>query len=167
MDTLPIKVLLVDDDEDDYVMTRDLLAELGRGAFLLDWVSSYEEARAAVVRGEHDVYLLDYRLGERSGLDLLREAGGEGRGAPMILLTGQGGDEVDAEAMRAGAADYLVKGRLEAPLLGRSIRYAVERARASRALRESEERYHRLSNSRRTRFSSTPTARSSSSTAPA
>jgi diguanylate cyclase (GGDEF)-like protein/PAS domain S-box-containing protein len=144
MDTQPIRVLLVDDDEDDYVMTRDMLAELGRGAFLLDWVSSYEEARGAVGRGEHDVYLLDYRLGARSGLDLLREAGGEGRGAPMILLTGQGGDEVDAEAMRAGAADYLVKGSLEAPLLGRSIRYAVERARASRALRESEERYHRL-----------------------
>jgi len=144
MDTLPIRVLLVDDDEDDYVMTRDLLAELGRGAFLLDWVSSYEEARAAVVRGAHDVYLLDYRLGERSGLDLLREAGGAGRGAPMILLTGQGGDEVDAEAMRAGAADYLIKGTLEATLLGRSIRYAVERARVSRALRESEERYHRL-----------------------
>jgi diguanylate cyclase (GGDEF)-like protein/PAS domain S-box-containing protein len=144
MDTLPIRVLLVDDDEDDYVMTRDMLAELGRGAFLLDWVASYEEARGAVSRGEHDVYLLDYRLGERSGLDLLREAGGEGRGAPMILLTGQGGDEVDAEAMKAGAADYLVKGSLEASLLGRSIRYAVERARASRALRESEERYHRL-----------------------
>jgi diguanylate cyclase (GGDEF)-like protein/PAS domain S-box-containing protein len=144
MDTQPIRVLLVDDDEDDYVMTRDLLAELGRGAFLLDWISSYEEARAAVGRGEHDVYLLDYRLGERSGLDLLRETGGEGRGAPMILLTGQGGDEVDTEAMKAGAADYLIKGRLDAPLLGRSIRYAVERARASRALRESEERYHRL-----------------------
>jgi PAS domain S-box-containing protein len=144
MDTQPIRVLLVDDDEDDYVMTRDMLAELGRGAFLLDWVSSYEEARAAVGRGGHDVYLLDYRLGERSGLDLLREAGGEGRGAPMILLTGQGGDEVDTEAMKAGAADYLIKGRLDAPLLGRSIRYAVERARASRALRESEERYHRL-----------------------
>ena len=144
MDTLPIRVLLVDDDEDDYVMTRDMLAELGRGAFLLDWVSSYDEARGAVGRGEHDVYLLDYRLGERSGLDLLREAGGEGRGAPMILLTGQGGDEVDAEAMKAGAADYLIKGKLESSLLGRSIRYAVERARASRALRESEERYHRL-----------------------
>jgi diguanylate cyclase (GGDEF)-like protein/PAS domain S-box-containing protein len=144
MDTQPIRVLLVDDDEDDYVMTRDLLAELGRGAFLLDWVASYEEARGAVGRGGHDVYLLDYRLGERSGLDLLREAGRDGRGAPMILLTGQGGDEVDDEAMRAGAADYLVKGRLEAPMLGRSIRYAVERARASRALRESEERYHRL-----------------------
>jgi diguanylate cyclase (GGDEF)-like protein/PAS domain S-box-containing protein len=144
MDSRLIRVLLVDDDEDDYVMTRDLLAELGRGAFSLDWVSSYEEALGAVSRDEHDVYLLDYRLGAHSGLDLLREAGAAGRGAPMILLTGQGGDEVDAEAMRAGAADYLVKHRLEAPLLGRSIRYAVERARALRALRESEERYHRL-----------------------
>ena len=144
MDARPIRVLLVDDDEDDYVMTRDMLSELGRGAFTLDWVSSYEEALGAVARGVHDVYLLDYRLGARSGLDLLREAGGAAVAAPMILLTGQGGDEVDAEAMRAGAADYLIKGRLDAVLLGRSIRYAVERARALRALRQSEERYHRL-----------------------
>ena len=50
MDTRTIRVLLVDDDEDDYVMTRDMLAELGRGAFLLDWVSSYEDAHAAVGR---------------------------------------------------------------------------------------------------------------------
>jgi diguanylate cyclase (GGDEF)-like protein/PAS domain S-box-containing protein len=140
----PIRVLLVDDDEDDYVMTRDMLAELGAGVFRLDWACSYAEALESVARGGHDVYLLDYRLGERSGLDLLREAADRGCRAPMILLTGQGDDEVDSAAMRAGAADYLVKGRIEAALLGRSIRYAVERAESSRALRESEERYQRL-----------------------
>jgi len=139
-----IKVLLVDDDEDDYVMTRGLLADAWGRGFRLDWVSSYDEAVAAVGRAEHDVYLLDYRLGAHSGLDILRATAGDVRRAPMILLTGQGDDEVDAEAMRAGAADYLVKGRIEAALLARSIRYAIERANSLRALRESEERYQGL-----------------------
>src|SRR5215217_9569935 len=120
MDTPPIRVLLVDDDEDDYVMTRDLLAELGRGAFLLDWVSSYEEARGAVGRGGHDVYLLDYRLGARSGLDLLREYQARGCRVPVIVLTGKGEYAIDQEAMRAGAADYLEKAGLTPTLLERS-----------------------------------------------
>ena len=72
----PIRVLLVDDDEDDYVMTRELLSEAGTGAFQLDWVFDYEKAIEAIERREHAVYLLDYRLGERSGLDILRRAGG-------------------------------------------------------------------------------------------
>ena len=139
----PIRVLLVDDDEDDFVLTRDLLAEAEGGAFCLDWEHSYAGALEAIARGEHDVYLLDYRLGGRNGLELLRETIGR-CGAPMILLTGQSDREVDAEAMRAGAADYLVKGRIDASLLGRSIRYALERDRAVRALRESEQRYQRL-----------------------
>jgi diguanylate cyclase (GGDEF)-like protein/PAS domain S-box-containing protein len=139
-----IRVLLVDDDEDDYVMTRGLLADAWGREFSLDWVCTYEEAVEAVGRAEHDVYLLDYRLGARTGLDLLRETAGDVRRAPMILLTGQGDDEVDAEAMRAGAADYLIKGRIDSALLARSIRYAVGRAGSLRALRESEERYQRL-----------------------
>ena len=144
MSDRPVRVLLVDDDEDDYVMTRDMLSEVGRGRFRLDWLCSYDDALAAVRRAEHDVYLLDYRLGAHSGLDILRETAGDTRRAPMILLTGQGDDEVDADAMRAGASDYLVKGRIEASILARSIRYAMERANSLRALRESEERYQRL-----------------------
>jgi diguanylate cyclase (GGDEF)-like protein/PAS domain S-box-containing protein len=139
-----VRVLLIDDDEDDYVMTREMLAEAWGGRVTLDWVCTYEEAVAEVRRAAHDVYLLDYRLGAHSGLDILRETAGDVRRAPMILLTGQGDDEVDAEAMRAGAADYLVKGSIEATLLARSIRYAIERASSLRALRESEERYQGL-----------------------
>ncbi len=140
----PIKVLLVDDDEDDYVMTRELLSEVGRGAFQLDWVFEYETAIEAIERHEHCVYLLDYRLGERSGLDILRTVGGKNLQSPMILLTGQGDELVDIEAMKEGAADYLVKGQLTSDLLARSIRYAMERSKASQSLRESEERYQRL-----------------------
>lgn len=140
----PIRVLLVDDDEDDFVMTRDMLSEIKGLECHLDWVSSGSEALALIDEGEHDVYLLDYRLGEKSGLDIMREAFLRGCRAPIILLTGQGDDEVDVEAMKAGASDYLMKGQTDATLLGRSIRYSIERAQSSRALRESEERFQRL-----------------------
>lgn len=137
------RVLLVDDDEDDFVLTRDLLAEIEGISFQLEWAQSYAEGMERIERGEHDVYLLDYQLGRRNGLDLLRETIGRCH-SPMILLTGQADEAVDVEAMRAGAADYLLKDRIDASLLGRSIRYAMERTHAIRALRESEERYQRL-----------------------
>ncbi|MDQ3943433.1 MAG: response regulator, partial [Actinomycetota bacterium] len=114
-DNARLRVLLVEDDEDDYVIIRDLLAEIEE--FDLEWVTDYAGALNAIAREEHDVCLLDYRLGERSGLEVLREASGRGYGTPMILLTGQGDREVDLQAMQAGAADFLVKGRIDAPLL--------------------------------------------------
>jgi diguanylate cyclase (GGDEF)-like protein/PAS domain S-box-containing protein len=136
-----IRVLLVEDDEDDYVLTRDLLADSRRTRFLLDWVSSFDDAQAAIANGQHDVYLVDYRLGEHDGLEVLREARVAGCLRPIILLTGQGDGEVDIAAMKAGAADYLVKGQIDAQILERSIRYSLEQSRTLEALRESEERY--------------------------
>ena len=138
MDRRPIRVLLVEDDEDDYLLTRDLLAEIGPGEFDLEWVRTYEAGLEAAARCRHDVCLLDYRLDGRTGLELLREAGSAVK-APVILLTGQGDRAVDLEAMQAGAADFLVKGRIDAPLLERSIRYALERHRAAEALRLAQE----------------------------
>jgi signal transduction histidine kinase len=138
MDRRPIRVLLVEDDEDDYLLTRDLLAEIGPGEFDVEWVRAYEAALEAVARGGHDVCLLDYRLDGRTGLDLLHEASAAIE-IPVILLTGQGDRALDLEAMQAGAADFLVKGRIDAPLLERSIRYALERHRAAEALRRAHE----------------------------
>jgi diguanylate cyclase (GGDEF)-like protein/PAS domain S-box-containing protein len=134
-------VLLVEDDEDDYVLTRELLADSRRSQFELDWISNFDEALDAICRFDHDLYLVDYRLGEHDGLELLRRAKSNGCNAPLILLTGQGDGDVDVAAMRAGAADYLVKGDIDAQLLERSIRYSLEQSRTLHALRESEERY--------------------------
>ena len=129
-DDRPVRVLLVDDDEDDCIITRDLLADARGGArFTLDWVLMFDQGLEAIGEPRHDVYLLDYRLGERTRLDLMREALSAGCKEPIILLTGQGDEEIDPEAMRAGAADYLVKGRTDAHQLERSIRYAIERRR--------------------------------------
>ena len=144
MPHLPVKVLLVDDDEDDFIITRDLFAECDHGPFALEWLATYAAAWEAIQLARHDVYLVDYRLGEQHGLDLLREAVAWGCQAPIIILTGQGDHAVDVEAMKAGAADFLVKGQLTPALLERTIRYALERAHSIEALRHSEERYRIL-----------------------
>jgi PAS domain S-box-containing protein len=152
MGNRPLHILLIDDDEDDYIITRDLLSDLNEQAaetaareFEIEWVATYEAGLAAVTQGQHDVYLIDFRLGGHDGLELLREAIIRGCSAPLILLTGQGDRIIDMEAMKAGAADYLVKGQIDAPLLERSIRYAIERKRAAEALNASETRYRVVS----------------------
>src|SRR3954452_5479972 len=145
-----IRVLLIEDDEDDYVFTRDLLAEIGGQRFELAWASTYEGGLLRVLEDRFDVCLLDFRLGARTGLELLREAragnsGSPGFNTPIILMTGQGDQEIDLEAMRSGAADYLVKGEIDAAGLERSIRYAVQHRRMEeervRLVREQEARH--------------------------
>jgi signal transduction histidine kinase/HPt (histidine-containing phosphotransfer) domain-containing protein len=138
MKTETIKVLLIEDDEDDYILTRELLSEVKGGEYQLDWASSYEEGLEVAARREHHVCLVDYRLGEHSGVHLIREARNFGLTTPMILLTGQGDHDVDVAAIEAGATDYLVKDETPAGRLERTIRYAVklntERCRAEEAL---------------------------------
>jgi signal transduction histidine kinase len=136
MDTRELRILIADDDEDDYILTRDLLQRIGRQRFRLDWTPSYEAALQAIELNQHDVYLFDYHLGQSDGLELMREALARGCKAPIILLTGNDDWETDVEAMKAGAADYLVKGHLDPRLLERSIRYALERKRAQEELLE-------------------------------
>ena len=132
-----MKVLLVEDDEDDFVLIKELLSEVAHWKVELEWTSDYADALEKMNRGGYDAFLLDYRLGERDGLDLLREA--PGLDAPVIFLTGQGDYAVDVEAMRAGAADYLVKDHVSAPLLERSIRFSIERKRSRDALRRAHD----------------------------
>jgi signal transduction histidine kinase len=133
----PIRVLLVDDDEDEYIVTRDLFREIGRG-YELSWACSYEDALAEISRQKWDAFLFDYHLGARTGVELLRETKSRGCRVPILILTGAGDRQVDLEAMQAGAADYLDKGQLTAALLERSIRYAIERRRSEERQRDSD-----------------------------
>jgi signal transduction histidine kinase len=118
--------LLVDDDEDDYFLTQDLLRDIPDSRFELVWISDPDVALEAICRKEFDLCLVDYRLGKTDGLSLLRTAIEQGCRVPIILLTGQGERVIDLHAMRAGAADFLEKSRLDAALLERSIRYSLQ-----------------------------------------
>ena len=132
MSELPlVRVMLVEDDEDDYVLTRGLFGEMRDCRFQLEWFNSYQQGLETMIRNQHDVCLLDYRLGAKNGIELLKQALIRGCQSPVILLTGLGEHEIDVQAMKAGAADYLVKANLRADALERSIRYALERKRAA------------------------------------
>ena len=109
-----IRALLIDDDQGDFVFTKGLLSQITYPTIELDWVPTFEEGHDAMARGEYDIYLVDYFLEDRTGLDLLREAARHQLQAPVIMLTGRGSHDIDIEAMQAGAADYLVKGQIEA-----------------------------------------------------
>ncbi|MBK8812476.1 MAG: EAL domain-containing protein [Acidobacteria bacterium] len=140
-DAKKIRVLMVDDDEDDFILTRCLFEEFRDNRYALEWTASASEALSHMAQREYDVYLVDFRLGAENGLDLVRAGIAGGCQAPMILLTGQSEKEVDLEAMEAGAADYLVKGRFDAQLLERTIRYSIQQARSLRRVQSSEMKF--------------------------
>lgn len=142
-----VQVLLIDDDEDDFVNIRGILSEIGPSRYKLSWESSYESGLRALKNGKYDLCLLDFRLGELTGLDLLRESVNAGIATPIILLTGQGDFETDLKAMQSGAADYLVKAQITAPLLERAIRYAMKHALDMREVDEQRENFKILFNS--------------------
>ncbi len=129
-------VLLVEDDDDDFLLTRDLVARLG---YELERVSDYADGSRAVRTGDYDVALVDYRLGADNGVELVRELVESGCQTPMIVLTGQGDYNVDLEAAEAGASDYLVKGEITPSLLERTIRYAVQTRMHLQSLQKHEE----------------------------
>ena len=130
-----LSILLVEDDQDDYILTREILDEAFGGHYMLDWIKSYTNAVETINSKRHDVYLIDYRLGSHDGLDLVRRVAGSSLySPPVILLTGMENREIDLRAMESGATDYLVKSQLCAPLIERSIRYAIERKKTEQRL---------------------------------
>lgn len=127
-----IRVLIVEDDEDDYFIIRKLFAAIDNASFEVDRAADYETARSLILKRAHDVYLIDYRLGAKTGLDLLKAGHAEKRSEPFILLTGAGDPEVEWRSMRLAASDFLVKGSLTVDVLSRAIYYALERKRIER-----------------------------------
>lgn len=130
-----VRVLLIEDDEDDYVLTQDMLSSIEGTRFEVTWAPTFDEAIQALSE-DYDVGLVDYRLGGGDGLAVLAEAVRRGCRFPLIMLTGQADREVDLQAMRSGAADFLAKDHLECGLLERAIRYSIERRRSEESLRK-------------------------------
>jgi response regulator RpfG family c-di-GMP phosphodiesterase len=132
------RVLLVEDDEEDYEFTKELFAELDVPRHELFLAPDYQAAISATRRGTFDVCFIDYRLGgAENGIDLARELIADGHRMPIIFLTGTNDREIDDNAARAGAADFLVKGEISAAILDRTIRYAIQSHAAFRDLQDS------------------------------
>jgi PAS domain S-box-containing protein len=130
------KLLLIEDDEDDYILTVNWLNEAREGRFDLRWTSNYADALYTLTHESFDAILVDYDLGGRNGLELVRQAIQNGITAPFILVTGRGSYEVDVEAMQSGVSEYLSKYDLSGQLLERTIRYTLDRKRSAEELYE-------------------------------
>jgi signal transduction histidine kinase/DNA-binding response OmpR family regulator len=128
------KILLVDNNEDDYLLTRQMLSEAKHMKYDLDWANSYEYGWEKIINCVYDAVLINYDLGTQNGLDLIRKAIADNCDVPFILFTVQGSYEVDMQAMEAGAAFYLTKSEINPHLLERGIRYAIERNQDEHAL---------------------------------
>ena len=147
-----LRLLIVDDDADYARMVAELVRASGTWHGLDVTTSlTYEQGLDAITKGPIDIALVDYRLGARDGVSLLREARQRGVDTPVILLTGYGAEDIAVDAMKAGAADYLSKSAVTVEALERAVRHALalsagerQRRNAEAALRASEERFRAL-----------------------
>ncbi len=139
-----LKVLIIDDDEDDYFITSQYLQEIQSIAVICSWCYNIIDAQEKLIENNYDLYFLDYRLGARTGLELLREAIAAGSYKPIILLTGKGTVEIDKTAVELGAYDYLIKSELTSEKLERCIRYAIERYKSFKVINDKERKYRMI-----------------------
>ena len=103
---------MIDDDEEDFIILRDIVSEINHHKYTIEWVSSYKEGLTRLLEQKHDVYLIDLFLGTNTGIDLIVEAIKSNCYKPLIILTGQRDYMADNTAMEAGATDYLIKGEI-------------------------------------------------------
>jgi PAS domain S-box-containing protein len=139
-----IRIAIIDDDEDDYFIIAENIKAIEAGRFITDWCNDYKDALDHIRSKAYDLYFVDYRLGNQTGLDLLKEASSLDNDAPMILLTGKGNKAIDVQAMESGAIDYLIKSELNTEKIERCIRYSLDRAAAMKELKSRENKYRTL-----------------------
>ncbi len=123
----PLRILLIDDDEHSFVLTQELLGDVNGRPVEMDWACDFDDGLSRLLRQDHDVYLVDYRLGPADGIDLLRQARAAGCRAPVIILTGHTDRAIDQQALSAGASDYLAKDTYDVSRLEHAIHYSLER----------------------------------------
>ncbi|MFC6438870.1 response regulator [Bowmanella sp. JS7-9] len=140
-----VRILLIEDDEDDYILTRDSLEQLPHWQVEVVWASNAGEGLNQLTHQHFDLCLLDYQLGAHTGIDVLRQINQSDSAPPVVMLTGQADSQVDEAALDAGATDYLLKAEVDSGRFIRSIRYALarrdmQREKLERLRAESENR---------------------------
>lgn len=138
------RILIVDDDEDDFFITSEYIKKIGDRRFQIDWCYKYNDATNHIRNNAYHLYFIDYYLGAKTGLDLIKEAVALGCEEPLVLLTGKGNQMIDKEAMQAGAMDYLVKSELNVEKVERCIRYSLERSASMKAIRANERKFRSI-----------------------
>jgi EAL domain-containing protein (putative c-di-GMP-specific phosphodiesterase class I) len=127
MTTKKTNILLIEDNPGDARLIEVMLAETGSLLFSLEHAASLYEGIEHLEKSAFDVVLLDIGLPDGNGLDSIIEITNKVPDTPVVMMTGLDDEETAIAALRMGAQDYLVKGRIDSRSLLRSIRYAIER----------------------------------------
>ena len=140
----PIKILLVEDNPADADLLQEILSDANETQWSLVHVEKLKEALHTLRENHFDVVLLDLSLPDKKGLCTVTQTYEAAPDLPIVVLTGLNDKFIALEALRQGAQDYLVKGKIDSNLLFRAIRHAIERAQTLKRLRQSEEQLQRL-----------------------
>ena len=141
----PTRILLVEDNPGDAELLRQMLLETG-AAFDLVSEMRFDGAVQRLEEGGIGVVLLDLYLPDRTGYETFRGLQARAPEVPILVMTGLDDQELAVRAVREGAQDFLVKGRIDSELLGRAVRYAIERKRVERELRRAAHELRLLNN---------------------
>ena len=133
-----IKILLIEDNPGDARLIKEMISEARRGEYQLEWRDTLSRGLDHIAGGAPDIILLDLGLPESQGLDTFLRVYAQAPEVPTVVLTGLDDAQFGAKLVSSGAQDYLVKGQFHGNLLMRTIRYAIERKRSEKAIRESE-----------------------------
>lgn len=141
---MSLRVLIIDDDEDDYVIMSHHLSKINTQDYEVFWCNDFDLAEEEILKDEHDIYLIDHFLGRGEGVEIIEKVRSRDMLKPLILLTGAGNIQVDEKAMAKGASDFIVKKEIRVDTLERSMRYAMERYHQQMYIRAQEKKYRSL-----------------------
>lgn len=139
-----LRILVVEDDEDDFLLINDYIKHLRAWKCEVKWIYRYDDAINELINNNYTICFSDYRLGAKNGIDLIKDIQDRHCNTPVILLTGKGNYEIDIEATKAGAFDYLIKADLDEDKLERTIRYTLERISNLQKIKDSERKYRNI-----------------------
>lgn len=139
-----LQILLVEDNLNDANLLQEIIADANETPCSLVHVERLKDAHNCLSKHHFDVILLDLSLPDKQGLETVAQTYGIAPDLPIVVLTGFNDQDMALEALRQGAQDYLVKGKIDHHLLFRAIHHAIERAQTLKRLRQSEEQLQRL-----------------------
>ena len=136
-----IKVLLIEDNHTDYLLTSKIFSTLpSKHSIELDWCKSYDEGLKILEKNNYDIYLIDYTLGSKNGLDLVDESHAKNPNVgPFILLTDFDATQLFERSLEVGVYDHILKSELSPSIIDRTMTYAIQRFRTEQALKSEKE----------------------------
>ncbi len=140
MPTVQQRFLIVDDDPGDIELLERQLEEIIENQYKVHSFTSVESVLSELDSLIFDLVFIDYYLGEKNGLEVFQEIRDHGCECPVVLLTGQGSEQLAVDAMKAGISDYIIKGSMDTYSLKRVVDNAIVKHKLEQEVKDHQRR---------------------------